>query len=115
MTIYEVPAFPGRAEFEPHRIAVLGDLLPDGTFRTMLGRYTQDSLEVVPRNVTLAPDAKLLYYRDDMPIPVPVDAPLAGTRFDLSEHRLDGNPRYFVVQSDGIPWLVASHETWRWR
>jgi hypothetical protein len=115
VTIYEAPAYPGPAAFQPTRIAVLGELLPDGTFRTMLGSYKQSSIDVKPRNVSLAPDARLVYYRDDVPTAIPIAAPLTGTRFELTGQKLPGNPRYFVAVSDGVPWLVASHETWVWR
>ena len=114
ITVFETPAYPAPPGFERRRIAVLGELLPDGTFRTMLGKLDASSLEVVPRNVELAPDARLTYFRDETPMPIAVPAPLAGTRFDLAGQRLPGNPRYFVVASAGTPWLVASHSTWSW-
>lgn len=119
LTVFETAAHPGPAKFEKHPIALVGELLPDGTLRTMLGRLApageQAHLEVRPRNVELAPDARLYYFRDDLPTGTPVVVPLAGTRFDLAYQSLPGNPRYFVVVSDNVPWLVASHETWRWR
>jgi hypothetical protein len=118
ITVFEAPAYPGPAELVPHRIAVLGEIAPDGTFRTMLGKLRlageQSHLDVAPKNVELAPDAKLAYYRDDIPQAHAIDVPLVGTRFDLAYQKLPGNPRYFVVTSAGTPWLVASHATWRW-
>jgi hypothetical protein len=114
VTVFETPAYPAPPGFERKRIALLGEILPDGTFRTMLGKLTASALHVVPRNVELAPDAQLTYFRDDKPQPVGVPAPLSGSSFVLTGTSLPGNPRYFVVTSGGVPWLVASHETWRW-
>ncbi len=119
VTIFETPAYPGPAELQRHPMALLGELLPDGTFRTMLGKVVPDGehayVEVAPRNVALAPEAQLVYYRDDIPQSIPVPVKLAGTRFDVAYQPLPGNPRYFVVLNAGQPWLVASHETWRWQ
>ena len=68
VTIFEAPAHPAPPEFVPHRIALLGELLPYGTFRTMLGKVAlhpeHGSLEPRPRNVALPADAKLVYYKD---------------------------------------------------
>lgn len=118
VTVFEVPAYPGPARFDKYPVAVLGEILPDGTFRTMLGTLKlageQSTLDVSPKNVALAPDAKLVYYRDDIPRALPVPAPRSGTRFDLAHQDLAGNPRHFVIESAGTPWLVASHESWRW-
>ncbi len=114
VTVFETAAYPAPPAFERRRIALLGELLPDGTFRTMLGKLTASALEVAPRNVELAPDAQLSYFRDETPTPIAIASPLAGTRFDLTGVSLPGNPRHFVVTSGGTPWLVASHETWRW-
>jgi len=119
VTVFETAAYPGPADFQPHRMAVLGEITADGTFRTMLGKLKHGeenaSLEVVPKNVALAPNAALSYFRDDLPQAIPIAVPLVGSRFDLAYQSLPGNPRYFVVTSDGTPWLVASHETWRWQ
>jgi hypothetical protein len=79
LTIYEAPAVPAPAHFEPHPIAILGEY--DGTvFRT---RWTK----TLPAQV---PDA--VYYRDDIPEPHP-----------MTEWKVPaGNPVY-VVQP---PWLL---------
>jgi hypothetical protein len=119
LTVFETAAYPASAKFEKHPIALVAELLPDGTFRTMLGTLSlageQAHLEVRPRNIELARDARLFYFRDDLPTGIPVTVPLAGQHFDLAYQRLPGNPRYFVVVSDNVPWLVARHESWRWR
>lgn len=119
VTIFEVPAYPGPARFAKTRMAILGEITPDGTFRTLLGNVNTDSehgfVELRPHNVEVPPDTTLVYYRDDVPQAIPVPVPLVGTRFDLGYQDLPGNPRYFVAMVRGEPWLVASHETWRWR
>jgi len=94
---------------------VIGELRPDGTFATMLGRFAGGVLDVRPRGVELAPDASLAYYPDDLPASTPIPVPVTGTRVDLTGRALPGNPRYFVVTSAGTPWLVASTSVWRWK
>jgi len=113
LTIYEAPPYPQRAHVERHRIAVVGEITPDGTFRTMLGKLAGTTLMIAPRNVTIA-EPKLVYYKDDVPTPIPLDAPFTDNRFDLSHARIDGNPQYFVVIVDGTQWLVASRSRWVW-
>lgn len=117
LAIYEAPAHPAPARFERHRIAVMGELLADGTFRTHLGRLqgkpgTAGARIVLPRDVQ--PDAKLVYFRDDLPEPHELGAQITGGAIDLSQP-IDGNPIYFVANESGTPWLVAVFEPWRWK
>lgn len=118
LTVYEVPAYPGTPSFEAHRVAVVGEIAADGAFHTMLGQVSLGGahpfLEVGAHGVELAPDAQLQLVHDDLPAPLSVVAPHEGHRFDLDGLSLPGNPRHFVVVSGGVPWLVASHETWHW-
>jgi hypothetical protein len=115
LTVYEAPAYPAPAELVPHRIAVIGEITPDGRFRSMLGKLRDGVLIVRPQGVELATDARLVYYRDDLPTPEPIAAPRDGIQFALRRQPLPGNPRYFVVESDGVPWLAASMSEWEWR
>jgi hypothetical protein len=115
LTVYEAPAYPAPAELVPHRIAVIGEITPDGRFRSMLGKLRDGVLIVRPQGVELAADAHLVYYPDDLPTPEPIAVPRDNARFDLRGQPLRGNPRYYVVENDGVPWLVASTSEWEWR
>ena len=111
--IYEAPPHPAPAHFERHRIAVVGEITPDGTFRSLLGALEGTTLRIAPRNIAVT-NPTLVYYRDDVPTPIPLAAPFANDRFDLSGLLIEGNPQYFVAIVDGTPWLVASRSRWVW-
>jgi hypothetical protein len=118
ITVYEAPAHPAPARFERERIAILGEIAEDDTFRTLLGKLDphpeHGHVELRPRGVDVGADTQLVYYRDDRPEPHPIPGALAGTRFDLGYQSLPGNPRYFVALVGDTPWLVASDARWRW-
>ena len=122
LTIYETPAYPERARFERHPIALMGELLPDGTFRTALGRLdgapgpmaehaiVTMRLQGIPEPTT----AKLVYFRDELPQPIAIAVERSGARWDLAYEPIAGHPLHFVAILDGTPWLVASYAPWRW-
>ena len=119
ITVFEAPAYPAPARLDKKPIAVLGELLPDGTFRTLLGTVDthpeRGFVELAPRNVDVPPDTRLVYYPDAAADARPIDVPLSGMRFDLGYQSLPGNPRYFVALVGGTPWLVGSDARWEWR
>ncbi len=108
LAIYESPAVPARAHFERHPIAVMGELRPDGSFHSYLGTLrgtpgTAGAALVLPP--ALPRDAKLVYFRDDLP-----------ERYDLVDiaKPIEGDPLYFAAEVAGTPWLVAVYEPWHW-
>jgi hypothetical protein len=103
LTIFEAPAYPAPAHFEPRPIAIVGELR-DGVFRTALGKLDDGHVVPRPRDLDLA-GAHFRYYRDDDP--TPLDLP--------DDHIGAGDPVYgCVVTPDGLSWLVASHADWQW-
>ena len=105
LTIFEAPAYPAPAHFEPHPIAVMAEIRDDGTYRTALGKLDAGRVTLHPQGITAAPD-KLVYYKDDVPQPLDLPAqPLPD---------LDANPLYIVAIIDGVPWLVATDKHWVW-
>jgi len=104
LAIFEAPAYPAPAHFEPHPIAVMAELRDDGTYRSMLGTFEAGRVTPSPRGVD-ATGARLVYYRDD--IPTPIDLPAQPVD-------LDGNPLYIVAIVDTLPWLVAAERHWVW-
>jgi hypothetical protein len=79
LTIYESPAYPAPAHFEPHPIAIMGEY--DGAFRSQWSR-------------TLPAQVPAVYYRDDLPEPHPM------TAWNVPA----GNPVYVVAQAGS--WLL---------
>jgi hypothetical protein len=77
LTIFETPAYPAPAHFEPHPIAIMGEY--DGTFRTHLARRL--------------PAGPMTFYANDIPEPRTGTPPNKG-------------PLYVVETIDGRPWLV---------
>jgi hypothetical protein len=122
LTIYEAPAYPERARFERHPIALMGELLPDGTFRTALGRLDgapgasseRATLTMQLAGIEEPAAAKLVYFRDEVPKPIEVTVERDGVRWDLAYQPIDGYPIHFVAVLDGTPWLVATHAPFRW-
>jgi hypothetical protein len=117
LAIYEAPPYPAPARFDRHRIALMGELLADGTFRTHLGTLTgkpgtAGARITLPREVK--PDATIVYYRDHIPEPHELGARISGGTIDVSQ-AIDGHPIYFVASENGTPWLLAVHEPWRWQ
>ena len=104
LVIYEAPAYPAPAHFEPHPVAVMAEIRDDGTYRTALGKL--EAGRVVPHSHGVdTSGARLVYYRDD--VPTPLDLPAQPVD-------LDGNPLYIVALVDAVPWLVATERHWVW-
>lgn len=122
LAIYEAPPHPEPARFVRHPIAVLGELSPDGTFRTALGTLRgtpgasskQVTLDMDLVGVPAPTTAKLVYYRDELPQPIEIPVERTGTRWDLSGQPIAGNPLHFVAILDGTAWVVATHAPWQW-
>jgi hypothetical protein len=89
------PAYPAPAHFEEKRIAVMGEVSADGAFHTHLGP------------ISALPAGPLTYYADALPDALPTTAPV--------DPKLSGNPLYFVIEDQGLPWLAAVRSTWRWQ
>jgi uncharacterized membrane protein YphA (DoxX/SURF4 family) len=111
LTIFESPAYPAAARFEPHPIAVMGELDETGTFRSVLGALDATSVALRPQHVD-ATGARLVAFIGDDPTPHELPATRTGDRF-VTGH-LDGDPLYVAAIIGGTPWLVATHRTWRW-
>ncbi|HET7502328.1 MAG TPA: hypothetical protein VFK02_15020 [Kofleriaceae bacterium] len=111
LTIFEAPAYPEAARFEPHPIAVMGEIDVTGTFRTVLGMLDATGVTLRPRHVDTAA-ARLVIFTEDNPTPHELAAPRDGDRFATG--RIDGDPLYVAAQIDGTTWLVASRKAWRW-
>ena len=107
LTLFVAPAYPAPAHFEPHDIAITGELHADGTFRSMLGTLSGTALELQPRNID-AREVRLVYYKDDDPTPIDLPATRTGDRFALPA--LIGSPLYIVAIVNDTPWLVASRK-----
>lgn len=84
LAIYEAPAHPAPARFELHRIAIIGEVTADGTFRSQLGTTST---------------GPVTYYGDNTIEPRTTPT---------------GNPLYTVVTVDDQPWLAAIRESWVW-
>jgi hypothetical protein len=111
LTIFEAPAYPASAHFEPHPVAVMGEIDQAGTFRTVLGALDDNAVTLRPQNVDTR-TARLVIYTDDRPVPHELGAPRDGDRFATG--KLDGDPLYVAAIIDGTPWLVAARRAWRW-
>jgi hypothetical protein len=105
LTIFEAPAYPAPAHFERRPIAITGELLPDGTFRSVLGSWKGTTVELRPRGVDTS-NATLVAYRDDDPTPISLATTRTGDRFELAP--IAGHPIYVVAMIDGVGWLVAT-------
>jgi hypothetical protein len=110
LTIFEAPAYPASARFEPKNLAIMGEL-DRGTFRTVLGTLDDRGVTLRPRNVDTT-SARLVVYTGDDLARRELTAPRDGDRFLTGP--LDGDPLYVVAVIDGTPWLVASRKAWRW-
>jgi len=111
LAIFEAPAYPGPARFDIHPIAITGELLPDGTFRSALGRFTKSGVELRAQNLD-ARDATLVIYEHDRPVATPLAATRTG---DVFAPAPAGDPVYVVARIGEQPWLVASKRTWRFQ
>jgi len=109
LTIFEAPAYPARARFDRYPLAITGELLPDGTFRSALGTWTSTTTgsTVTPRALGLdLTFATLEIYRDNERTPAAIAITRIGSSFTLPS--VEGDPLYAVVVIDGVRWLVAS-------
>jgi hypothetical protein len=111
LTIFEAPAYPAPAHFEPHPIAVMGEIDASGTFRTVLGALDATGVVLRPQNLD-ASRAELVVFTNEDPAPHPVAAPRSGDRFATGA--IAGDPLYVAARIDGTAWLVASRRAWRW-
>src|SRR6185503_4168530 len=85
LSIYEAPAYPAPAHFEQHPIAIIGEITPDGTFRSALGSLRgslgpsgEGSLQLAPTNVDLT-GAQLVYFKNDLTTEIPLNQTIEGT------------------------------------
>jgi hypothetical protein len=111
LTIFEAPAYPAAARFEPHPVAVMGELDAAGTFRSVLGALDATSVTLRPEHVDAA-GARLVAFAGDDPAPHDLPASRTGDRFVTGP--IAGDPLYVAAIIDGTPWLVASRHVWRW-
>lgn len=111
LTLFEAPAYPAPARFEPHRLAEMGELDERGTFRTVLGKLDAGGVTLRPQNVDAAA-ARLVIFTDDDETPHPLSAPRTGDRFTTGA--LAGDPLYVAAVIGDRTWLVASRKAWRW-
>lgn len=120
LTIYEAPAYPAPAHFEQHPIAVMGEVLPDGTFRSALGTLRgkpgasrEATLTLAPTNVDLA-GAELIYFNDDEPTALSTGRTIDSESIPVGYQDF-GNPVYFAARTkDGTPWLLGVDSSWKW-
>jgi hypothetical protein len=110
VAFFIAPSYPAPARFDRHPIAITGELLPDGTFRSMLGTMTTTSVELRPQNLD-ASAARLVYFVGDRPEPLPLVGARAGNTVTAP---VDANPIYVAAELDGRRWLVAWRRTWHW-
>ncbi len=111
LTIFEAPAYPAAAHFEPHPIAVMGEIDGTGRFRSVLGTLDGSGVTLRPQNID-ATTAHLVVYTSDDPTPHDLAASRAGDRFTTG--RIEGDPVYVAAIIDGRSWLVAARKAWRW-
>jgi len=111
LTIFEAPAYPAAAHFEPHPIAVMGEIDGTGRFRSVLGTLDGTGVTLRPQNIDTT-TAHLVLYTDDDPAPHDLAASRAGDRFTTGH--IAGDPLYVAAIIDGTPWLVAARKAWRW-
>lgn len=107
LAFFVAPAHPAPARFERHLIAITGELLPDGTFRSLLGRLTPSGVELRPQHLD-AGAARLIYFAGDRPEPRELGGARAGDNVTVD---LAADPVYVAAELDGRRWLVA----WRRR
>lgn len=110
-TIFEAPAYPAVAHFDPHPIAVTGEIDASGAFRTVLGVLDATGVTLRPQGVDTT-GARLVSYVDDDPTPHPLTAPRDGDRFATGP--IAGDSVCVVAIVGDTAWLVATRKTWRW-
>jgi len=110
VAFFIAPSYPAPARFDRYPIAITGELLPDGTFRSLLGAMTPSSVELRPQNLD-ATAARLVYFVGDRPEPLALVGARAGNTVTAT---VDANPIYVAAELDGRRWLVAWRRTWHW-
>lgn len=103
LALFIAPPHPAPARFERHLLAITGELLPDGTYRSLLGRLTRSGVELRPEGLD-ASAARLVYFADDEPAPRELRGARAGDSVTVS---LPHDPVYVAAELDGKRWLVA--------
>lgn len=111
LAFFEAPAYPAPARFDMHRIAITGELLADGTFRSALGRFTKAGVELRPVGLD-ATAATFEVHANDERAPRPYAPARHG---DVLAPAPAQDPVYVVARIGGQPWLVASKRTWRFQ
>lgn len=106
VALFEAPAYPAKARFERHPIAITAETSADGTIRTLLGKLDGTDLVLVPRGVDTS-GARLVYYADDRVDARELPATRNGNVFRLAA-RPAGKRYYIVAIIADTPWLVAS-------
>ena len=102
------PAYPEPAGLTEHRIAVVGELTPDGQFRTAVGDVEVDgkTRRLVLRAVGLDLDrAQVLYWRGDALEPTVLEAARDGQSFAVEVASTD-EPETFGLLVDQTRYLV---------
>jgi hypothetical protein len=111
VAFYIAPPYPAAARFERFPIAVTGELLPDGTFHSLLGRMTANTVELRPQGLD-ARDARLVYFADYRPEPIELGGARTG---DTVAVKLEAGSVYVAAEALGRRWLVAwRRPTWSW-
>ena len=111
LTMFEAPAYPAPAHFEPRNLAVMGELDARGQFRSVLGTLDDTGVTLRPQHVDTT-TARLVVYAGDSLTPRELPATRDGDHFATG--RIDGDPVYVVAIIEGTPWLVAGRKAWRW-
>ena len=111
LTIFEAPAYPATARFEPHPVAVMGELDETGAFRTVLGTLDDASVTLGPQGIDTAA-ARLIRFVGDDPTPHELPATRTGDRFATG--KIDGDPLYVAAVIGDTTWLVATRRVWHW-
>lgn len=111
LVIFEAPAYPEAAHFEPHPIAVMGELDEAGAFRSVLGALDATSVTLRPQGIDTA-GARLVGFLGDDPTPHELPATRTGDRFLTGP--IDGDPLYVAAMVGDTPWLVATRRVSSW-
>jgi hypothetical protein len=106
LVMFLAPAYPGPARFEPHAVAITGELTPQG-FRSVLGRATRTTVELRPQNVDGA--VELFYLAEHEPAPIALAAQQSGNTFTLAQP-LPARAEHVVAKIAGETWLVWSRK-----
>ena len=107
LTVFEAPAYPARARFDRHLLAITGEITPEGTFRSVLGTWHGSLVELGAIGIDIT-NATLEIYRDNDVVPLAVTAVRRGAQFELPP--LEGDVLYAVAVIDGVRWLVATRD-----